>query len=298
MKRFLFVLAACLVMSITGMTEASASSFDSLYSNARTYLGVPYKWGGTTSAGFDCSGYTQVVFKNNGTSIPRTTGQQYNTGTAVAKSNLQQGDLVFFNTTGRGVSHVGIYVGSNNFIHASTSRGVMISSINDPYYWGSRYLGARRVKDFSTPPPAPPAPAKPDPALYPTRVEIAVALTEKLGLEASNPSSSFSDISNDHPEISSIAAVQEAGIFTGNNGSFMPDSNLTRAQLAKVLVEAFGLEGRTAVNFNDVSSNHWATEYIEILYHNNITTGKIDGSFGINDKVTKVQLQKFIDRIN
>lgn len=296
MKRFLIALLACLAISTSGIgtPTASASSFDSLLSSARSYLGVPYRLGGTTRSGIDCSAFTQVVFKENGTSIPRTTGQQYNIGKAVAKSSLQNGDLVFFNTMGRGVSHVGIYIGNNNFIHASTSRGVMISSINDPYYWGSRYLGARRVKDFSTPPPV----VKPDPNLYPTRVEIAVALTEKLGLEANSPTSNFTDVANNHPEISSIAAVQEAGIFTGNNGAFMPDGNLTRAQLAKVLVEAFELEGQSAVSFSDVPSDHWATEYIEILYHNEITTGKLDGSFGLSDKVTKIQLQKFIERIN
>lgn len=296
MKRFLFVLAACLVMSIMGTTQASASSFDSLYKNARSYLGVPYKWGGTTSKGFDCSGFTQVVFKNNGTSIPRTTGQQYKTGKAVSKSNLQQGDLVFFNTTGRGVSHVGIFVGNNNFIHASTSRGVMISSINDPYYWGSRYIGARRVKDFSTPPPAP-APVKPDPAIHPTRVEIAVTLTEKLGLQASNPNPTFTDV-KDHKESYSISAVQEAGIFTGNDGKFMPNSHLTRAELAVVLVESFGLQGSSGKIFKDVPANHWAKEYIQILAHNGITSGYTNGNFGVNDYVKRTEFEAFLTRLN
>lgn len=293
MKRFLFVLLACLVMATSGTATASASGFDELYRDARTYLGVPYKLGGTTRSGIDCSAYTQIVFKNNGTSIPRTTGQQYNTGTAVAKSNLQQGDLVFFNTMGRGVSHVGIYVGNNNFIHASTSRGVMISSIYDPYYWGSRYVGAKRVKDFSTPPPA-----KPKPTPGATRVEIAVKIANQLELTATSNVSPFKDVTNDHPEFSSIAAVQEAGIFTGNNGAFMPDGTLTRAQLAKVLVEAFGLEGRTPVTFKDVDNGHWATEYIEILYHNKVTTGYENGNFGPNDPVTPGQVDKFIDRVN
>lgn len=305
MKRFLFVLFASLVLSLTGLTgtpKASASDFDSLYSSARSYLGVPYRYGGTTKSGIDCSAFTQVVFKENGVSIPRTTGQQFSIGTSVSKRNLQQGDLVFFNTSGRGVSHVGIYVGNNNFIHASTSRGVMISSINDPYYWGSRYVGAKRVKDFSAPAPKPQPVAKPkpqpDPSLYPTRVAIAVKLTEKLDLTPVSTSVDFKDVDKNHPEISSIAAVADAGIFTGDNGAFKPDSHLTRAQLAKVLVEAFELEGSTPVTFKDVKDNHWATEYIEILYHNNITTGKLDGTFGLNEYVSKVQLEKFINRID
>lgn len=299
MKRFLFMLLACLVISTTGTSNASASSFDSLYKSARSYLGVPYKYGGTTASGFDCSGFTQVVFKNNGISIPRTTSQQYATGQAVSKNNLQAGDLVFFNTSGRGVSHVGIYIGSNNFIHASTSRGVMVSSINDPYYWGSRYVGAKRVKDFSTPPKVVPKPATPPKEVYsyPTRVEIAVTLAEELGLTANKEVSIFKDISNNHPEISSIAAVAEAGIFTGSNGSFMPDGKLSRAQLAKVLVESFNLEGRSPVSFDDVSNNHWAKEYIEILYHNKITTGYENGKFGVDDYVTEGQFKKFIDRL-
>lgn len=299
MRRFLFVLLASFVISLTGLatSTASANSFDSLYSSARSYLGVPYKLGGTTRSGIDCSAYTQVVFKENGVSIPRTTGQQFSTGSSVAKNKLQQGDLVFFNTMGRGVSHVGIYIGSNNFIHASTSQGVMISSINDPYYWGSRYVGAKRVKDFSTPPPKPVEKPKPKPIPHPTRAEIAVALTEKLDLTAEDSAANFDDVASDHPEISSIAAVADAGIFTGNNGKFSPNGKLTRAQLAKVLVEAFDLEGSTDVKFTDVPDGHWATEYIEVLYHNDITTGYEDGSFGLNDYVTKGQFEKFLDRI-
>lgn len=301
MRRFLFVLLASLVISLTGpaTSKASASSFDSLYSSARSYLGVPYKLGGTTRGGIDCSGFTQNVFKENGVSIPRTTGQQYSTGSAVAKSNLQQGDLVFFNTSGRGVSHVGIYIGNNNFIHASTSRGVMVSSINDPYYWGSRYLGAKRVKDFSTPPPKPVTVEKSTPKSipYPTRADVAVALTERLDLKTDSKSANFNDVSNNHPEISSIAAVADAGIFTGYKGNFNPNGKLTRAQLAKVLVEAFELDGRTTVNFHDVPNGHWATEYIEILYHNDITTGYENGNFGLSDYVTKGQLEKFLSRI-
>lgn len=293
MKRFLFALFACLIMATAGATTTSASTFDDLYSNARTYLGVPYKLGGTTKKGIDCSGFTQVVFKNNGSSIPRTTGQQYKTGKAVAKSNLEQGDLVFFNTSGKGVSHVGIYVGNNNFIHASTSQGVMISSINDPYYWGSRYIGARRVKEFTPPV------VQPSKALHPTRTDVAVALTKKLGLSANVDQNTaiFKDVPNSHPEFLSIAAVAEAGIFVGNNGSFMPEGFLTRAELAVVLVESFGLQGTSGASFKDVPNNHWAKEYIQILAHNGITTGYANGNFGVDDYVSKTQFQAFLDRL-
>ena len=69
----------------------------------------------------------------------------YDTGTAVDKSDLAVGDLVFFNTSGRGVSHVGIYIGESKFIHSMTGTGVTITDINDKWYWGSRYVGAKRV---------------------------------------------------------------------------------------------------------------------------------------------------------
>ena len=69
----------------------------------------------------------------------------YASGTAVNKADLAVGDLVFFNTTGKGVSHVGIYIGNGEFAHASTSRGVRVDKLSDPYYWGDRYVGAKRV---------------------------------------------------------------------------------------------------------------------------------------------------------
>ena len=145
---------ASLIISSAMPSMASASTSTSLISSAKTYIGTPYRYGGTTTSGFDCSAYVQRVFSDNGISLPRDTSSQYAKGTSVTKSNLETGDLVFFNTNGKSVSHVGIYVGENNFIHASTSKGVMISSINDPHYWGSRYIGARRVENLASAPPA------------------------------------------------------------------------------------------------------------------------------------------------
>lgn len=117
-----------------------------LVATAKKYIGVPYLWGGSTPKGFDCSGYTQYVFAAHGISLPRTTDTQWHTGTAISKANLKEGDLVFFGDTYRaGISHVGIYVGNNQFIHASSSKGVIITSL-DNSYWSSRYYGARRVQ--------------------------------------------------------------------------------------------------------------------------------------------------------
>lgn len=118
---------------------------DEIITNAKKHIGVPYLWGGTTPAGFDCSGFVQYVFRQSGISLPRTTTEQYKVGTYVSKSNLQPGDLVFLQNTYReGISHVGIYIGSGQMIHASSSKGVVISDLSSSYYT-KHYYGARRV---------------------------------------------------------------------------------------------------------------------------------------------------------
>lgn len=108
------------------------------------YLGVPYKWGGVTPQGFDCSGFVWYVFDKNGVHLPRTADIQYEVGTGVTRGNLQKGDLVFFTTYAPGASHVGIYLENGNFIQTSSSRGVMVSNLADTY-WSGKYLGARRI---------------------------------------------------------------------------------------------------------------------------------------------------------
>lgn len=113
---------------------------------AAQHLGTPYKYGGSGPGGFDCSGFAQYVFKQNGYSLPRTAAAQYGLGTAVAKSNLQPGDLVFFKCYSSSIDHVGIYTGSGQFIHSSSPRsgGVIYSSLSESYYSRS-YYGARRI---------------------------------------------------------------------------------------------------------------------------------------------------------
>lgn len=117
-----------------------------LVNYAYNFLGTPYVWGGTSTSGFDCSGFTQYVYAQMGYSIKRTAQQQYNSN-GYEVTNLQPGDLVFFSNTysASGVTHVGIYIGDNQFIHAANSgSGVKITSLGDDYY-AARYVGAKRV---------------------------------------------------------------------------------------------------------------------------------------------------------
>lgn len=116
----------------------------SIIQTSMNYIGVPYVFGGTTPNGFDCSGYVRYVFSNAGIYLPRMADEQYAVGSYVSMNELTAGDLVFFSTYEAGPSHVGIYLGNGNFINASSSRGVAIDSLNSSY-WGSCYIGARRI---------------------------------------------------------------------------------------------------------------------------------------------------------
>lgn len=110
---------------------------------AKALLGSPYIWGGTSPSGFDCSGFIQFVYEQEDIFIPRTVNEIWNFSTPVGTPSV--GDLVFFETYQPGPSHMGIYLGKGNFIHAGSSRGVEISNINENSYWKSRYLGAKRI---------------------------------------------------------------------------------------------------------------------------------------------------------
>ena len=115
-----------------------------LYSQYNNWKGVKYRMGGLTKSGIDCSGFVYRTFRSQfGVNIPRTTKLQSSTGKIISKNKLQPGDLVFFKTSTK-VRHVGIYLENNNFLHASTSRGVMISKL-DNIYWKSKYWKAHRL---------------------------------------------------------------------------------------------------------------------------------------------------------
>lgn len=116
-----------------------------LLDKANSYLGVRYRYGAASRSATDCSGFTTQVFRAQGVKLPRTAREQSGRGQKVSKGELKEGDLVFFNTRGSRVSHVGIYKGNGQFIHASSGKGkVMVSSLNEGYYQ-RRFAGARRV---------------------------------------------------------------------------------------------------------------------------------------------------------
>lgn len=125
-------------------------SINDVLKDAEKYIGAPYKFGGNTSSGFDCSGFTVKVFEENDFSLPRRSSDQAEAGKKIDIKDVKPGDLLFFATAGGSrVSHVGIVhdIGSDGevkFIHASTSKGVIISSLNEKY-WNKAYLHAQRV---------------------------------------------------------------------------------------------------------------------------------------------------------
>ena len=132
-------------------TQSSYNSVNQYYrqkivQDAMSFIGVPYVFGGTSPThGFDCSGFVQYVFRMSGIEIPRSADTQYEKGVSINKNQLIAGDLVFFQTYAAGASHVGIYIGDDKFINA-TSGGVKIETLNSDYR-KSCYYGAKRILD-------------------------------------------------------------------------------------------------------------------------------------------------------
>ena len=118
---------------------------------ARAQVGAPYSYGGTSPRGFDCSGFTRYTFDDHGANLPHSSMDQFDLAKRDGfkriwkKRNLRKGDLVFHKTTSARVGHAGIYIGNGKFISSTSSSGVRVRSMNDPYYWGPRFVGATRV---------------------------------------------------------------------------------------------------------------------------------------------------------
>ena len=118
---------------------------------ARSQLGVPFRYGGESPRGFDCSGFTRWTFEDHGARLPRTAADQFHLARRDdhkriwKRNDLEVGDLVFHKTTSARVGHTGIYIGNGRFISATSSKGVRVRSLYDPYYWGRRWVGGTRL---------------------------------------------------------------------------------------------------------------------------------------------------------
>ncbi|MDD2585555.1 MAG: NlpC/P60 family protein [Syntrophomonadaceae bacterium] len=121
------------------------TSGNRIIAKAEEYLGTPYRYGGQGPGGFDCSGFAKYIYKQFGYDLPRTAASQFQNGTTVAREDMVPGDLVFFSCGRGGIDHVGIYSGSNRFIHSSSPRsgGVIYSSLTEGYY-AKCFVGAKR----------------------------------------------------------------------------------------------------------------------------------------------------------
>jgi hypothetical protein len=323
------ILSLLLVVTILP-GQAIAGEREDLVATAKKYIGVPYKWGGTSpSTGFDCSGFLTYVFKQYDITLPRMTIDQFNSGTAVKKADLELGDLVFFATYRDSASHSGIYIGSGKFIHASSTKGISISSIDDPYYWGSRYLGARRYMESEKMTALVMLPTgqyhdvpighwaytpitslskqgvmngyefsqfKPSQSV--TRAEAAAMVANALNIDASSSYSHFKDVSTSYWAVGSINAVREAGIIGGYlDGTFKPNQEMTREEIAALIAKTFVLANKgTANSFSDVKEGYWAYESIQRLSENNIASGFNDKTYRPLNETSRAEFSAFLYR--
>jgi hypothetical protein len=284
MSKFLVVVLLLTVFPFHSVS--AASNQEAVVNIAKSNIGVPYVYGGTTPNGFDCSGFIRFVFGEIGIDLPRTASDQYQVGATVSKANLEPGDLVFFEKTYNkaGVTHAGIYIGNNEFISATTSKGIKIDSLSNTY-WGPKYYGAKRVmesklgefSDVDTSQLAYDAiymlgskgiiQGYKDGTFRPedkvTRGQAAAIVNRVLNKEPENLNA-FKDVSPTYLFAKDIAAIKELGIIEGfTDGTFRPYDYMTRAQMAVIVQKAFNTQVSIANNnYSDITPSYWAYDAI------------------------------------
>ncbi|WP_079478031.1 C40 family peptidase [Halobacillus salinus] len=333
MRKFTSVVVAFatvfLLFTPTSFAGGGQGVGDQVVDIAYKYSDAPYVYGGTTPSGFDCSGYTQYVFSKVGIDLNRTSRSQYHQGHSVSRSNLQPGDLLFFNySDGGSISHVGIYIGNNKMISAENPRDdVTVASIAPNRYWGGRLVGAKRVipDQVETEAADPELPTgqyhdvpsghwaasyiekmskdsiingyqgdvfKPDNNV--TRGQVAKMMSVALGLNTTN-NNQFNDIAG-HWSAKYVNAMANKGYLTGyDDGSFKPEQAMSRQEIAVVFERAFNLSGSGA-NFKDVPSDHWSADEIEAMAANDITTGYGDNTFRPTNNTKRSEFSAFLYR--
>lgn len=140
-----FGATACSSAGARRVTTVPGANGASIAAQARNYMGTAYRSGGASPRGFDCSGFVLYLYGLAGVSLPRTAESQFEVGQSLRPREIEAGDLVFFRTEGRRISHVGIATGDGGFIHAPNARSQVRVDRLDSRYWSDRYAGARRL---------------------------------------------------------------------------------------------------------------------------------------------------------
>jgi peptidoglycan DL-endopeptidase CwlO len=252
------LIAALMVMILPFTTAQAASQQEDIISTAKSLIGVPYQWGGSSPSGFDCSGFIYYVFSKAGIELPRMSSDQYLSGQAVSKANLQPGDLVFFEKTYNksGITHSGVYIGNNQFISATSSRGIKIDSLSSSY-WGPKYVGAKRIL--------------------------------KMG--------KFSDLPVDHPAYEAIDQLSAQSIIKGlDNGTFQPENPVTRGQAAAIVNRVLKYEPKDLNSFNDVAASYPFAKDIAAMKELKIINGKNATTYAPNDYMTRAEMAVIVAR--